>query len=39
MTPATPTPPRSPTGCLYLLLMIVVLLFVLNQPAAIEDDN
>lgn len=39
MTASTPTPPRSPTGCLYLLLMIVVLLFVLNQPAAIEDDN
>lgn len=39
MTTSTPTPSRPPTGCLYLLLMIVALLFVLNQPAAVDDDN
>lgn len=42
MTPATPTPPRSPTGCLYFLFMLVALLFVLSQPeplATSDDDS
>lgn len=42
MTTSSPTPSRPPTGCLYLLLMIVALLFVLSQPespVAEEQEN
>lgn len=42
MTTSTPTPSRAPGGCLYLLLMLVALLFVLSQrepPTAGNDDH
>lgn len=42
MSASTPNPSRSPTGCLYLLFMLVALLFVLSQPEPIatsDDDN
>jgi hypothetical protein len=39
MTTPTPTPSRAPSGCLYLLLMIVTLLFVLSQPEPPASDE
>jgi hypothetical protein len=41
MTTSTPNPSPSPTGCLYLLFMLVALLFVLSQPEppAGDDDS
>jgi hypothetical protein len=39
MTTPTPTPSRAPSGCLYLLLMIVTLLFVLSQPEPPAGDE
>ncbi|MFZ4655804.1 MAG: hypothetical protein ACOYNY_02250 [Caldilineaceae bacterium] len=41
MTTSTPNLSRSPTGCLYLLFMIVTLLFMLSQaePSTTSDDD
>lgn len=41
MTTSTPNLSRSPTGCLYLLFMLVALLFILSrpEPPAGDDDS
>jgi hypothetical protein len=39
MTTPTSTPSRAPGGCLYLLLMLVALLFVLSQPEPPTASN